>query len=209
MRSRRRVWRSAAAQRLLKLANGVKTVEDAVEQLAQGYLEGVKCPPTDLDSVGAKLGVTGFEAADLAGSGELRKDGEGLRIFYSHYLPAERRRFTIAHELGHAVLERSGSHAPRYGKELERLCDLFAVELLMPKHVFVDVARGEVSTQQILDIARHFRTSVTATGFRFAELRGVSVFACEDSRVIWGKGVVRPAKRALVDETSAITQKRP
>ena len=201
MQTRRKAWRSAAAQRLLQLAGGKKSVEEAIEFLTGEYLQGVRCPPTDLDSVGTKLGITGFEAADIAGSGELRRDGEGFRIFYSNYLSSERRRFTIAHEMGHAVLEQTGSHVPRYGKELERLCDMFAVELLMPKEIFADHARGEVSTQRILDMARHFRTSVATTGLRFAELCGVSVFACQGSRVIWGKGKIRPTKHTPIDES--------
>lgn len=201
IQNRKKVWRSAAAQRVLKLAAGSGTVEEAIEFLSKQYLHDVQCPPTDLDSIGTKLGITGFESADLAGSGELRKDGDGLRVFYSNYLSVERRRFTIAHEMGHAVLERTGSHVPRYGKELERLCDMFAVELLMPKERFIEHADGEVSTQRILDMARRFRASVAATGIRFAELYGVSVFACQDSRVIWGKGRIRPAKKANIDES--------
>jgi len=194
------IWRSAAAKRLLKLAGSSGTMEDALEQLALEYLRGVQCPPTDLESIGARLGITGFEGADIAGSGELRKDGAGLRVFYSHHLSPERRRFTIAHEIGHAVLEQTGPRAPRYGKELERLCDMFAAALLMPRHVFVENARGEVSTQRILDMARHFRTSVATTGIRYAELCGVPVFGYQDSRVIWGKGV-GAARHTSVDES--------
>ena len=162
IQNRKKVWRSAAAQRVVKLAAGSRTVEEAIEFVAKQYLQGVECPPTDLDSVGTKLGITGFEAANLAGSGELRKDGDGLRVFYSNYLSVERRRFTIAHEMGHAVLERTGTHVPRYGKELERLCDMFAVELLMPKERFVQHTHGEVSTQRILDLARQFRSASTS-----------------------------------------------
>jgi Zn-dependent peptidase ImmA (M78 family) len=175
-------------------------MEDALEHLAQKYLQGVECPPTDLESIGARVGITGFECADIPGSGELRKDGKGLRVFYSHHLSPERTRFTIAHEIGHAVLEQTGPHAPRTGRELERLCDMFAAALLMPKNVFVENAHGEVSTQRILDMARHFRTSVATTGIRYAELCGVSVFAYQDSRVIWGKGI-GPTRQTSVDES--------
>lgn len=196
---RNKHWRSSAAQRFLKLAVGAETVERAIERLAADYLRGVACPPTDLDAIAEKLGVTGFEAADLAGSGEIRKDGHGFRIFYSTYLSQERRRFTIAHEMGHALLEHTGSPVPRHGKELERLCDIFAVELLMPKPVFIDSARGEISTQRILDIARQFRTSVATTGLRYAELCDVSVFGFQDSRVIWGKGIVRSGSQGTIE----------
>ncbi len=145
--------------------------------------------------------LTGFEAADLAGSGEIRRDGERLRIFYSNYLSAERRRFTIAHEMGHAILESTGPNVPRHGKEVERLCDMFAVELLMPKQLFLDRACGEISTQRILEMARHFRTSVATTGMKYAELFGVTVFAPEDSRVIWGKGIFRPKPGDSIDDS--------
>jgi IrrE N-terminal-like domain len=176
-------------------------VEDAVVRIAGGYLLGTSCPPTDLDAIGAKLGITGFEAADIAGAGEIRRDGEGLRIFYSNYLSAERRRFTIAHEMGHAILERTGSNVPRHGKEVERLCDMFAVELLMPKQLFLDRARGKISTQRILEMAHHFRTSVATTGIRYAELFGVTVFALEDSKAIWGKGIFRPKPEDPIDDS--------
>jgi hypothetical protein len=169
-------------------------------RVAEEYLQGVRCPPTDLDSIGVRLGIKNFQAADIAGSGELKKDSNGLQIFYSSYLSAERRRFTIAHELGHAVLETTGPNVPRSGKEVERICDMFAVELLMPKKVFVDCARGEISTQRILEMARQFRTSVTSTGLRYAELFGVSVFAFQDSRVVWGKGLFTTRKQTSINE---------
>jgi hypothetical protein len=195
------VWRSAAASRLLELANGSKTVEEAIEQLAGRHLDGVKCPPTHLESVGSKLRINAFEAADIPGSGELRRDGNGFRIFYSTFLSVERQRFTIAHELAHALLEQTGSRVPRQGKELERLCDMFAVELLMPKSVFLEMTRGEISTQRIIDTAQQFRTSVAATGLRYAELRRVTVFACEELRVIWGRGSFRSLAGGSVYES--------
>jgi len=201
IQSREKTWRSAAAQRILKLGGGSGTVEDAVARMAEGYLRGTRCPPTDLDSIGEKLGITGFEAADLAGAGEIRRDGERLRIFYSNYLSQERRRFTIAHEMCHAALERTGPNVPRHGREVERLCDMFAVELLMPKQLFLDRARDEVSTQRILDMARDFRTSVTTTGMRYAELFGVTVFEVEGSKVIWSKGVFRPKPQDPIDDS--------
>jgi hypothetical protein len=205
IRSREKTWRSAAAQRILKLAGDSGTVKDAVARIAEGYLSGTSCPPTDLDSIGAKLGITGFEVADLAGSGEIRRDGERFRIFYSNYLSVERRRFTIAHEMGHAILEKAGPNLLQRGKEVERLCDMFAVELLMPKRVFLDCASGEISTYRILEMARHFRTSVATTGMRYAELFSVTVFAVENSKVIWSKGNFRPRPEDPIDDSFGVS----
>jgi Zn-dependent peptidase ImmA (M78 family) len=199
--NRKKTWRSAAAQSLLELAGGAGTVESAVASLAEGYLQGTTRPPTDLDQIAPKLGITGFEAAEIAGSGELRRDGDRLRVFYSIDLSADRRRFTIAHEMGHALLESTGPKRPQKGKEVERLCDMFAAELLMPRQEFLDRAHGEASTERILELARHFRTSLTTTGIRYAELLGVSVFAYQDERVIWGKDAFRRAAQNSIDDS--------
>jgi len=176
---------------LLDRAGGNGTVEDAVARLADECLAGVQCPPTDLESVGSKLGVIGFHAEDIAGSGELRKDTDGFRIVYSVYLPPPSRRFTIAHEIGHVVLETLGLKSHRTGKEVERLCDLFAVDLLMPRRAFIECADGEISTQKIFDLAKHFRTSISATALRYADLFHVSVFAYQDSEIIWRRGLAK------------------
>jgi hypothetical protein len=195
------LWTSRAAQRFIELAHDARSVEEAVANLAQAQLQGAEGPPTNLDFVAAKLGITGFEAADLSGSGELRKDGDALRIFYSPHLSLERRRFTIAHELAHALLEKTGGQAPRYGKELERLCDMFAVELLMPEQEFIHHAEGALSTQRIVELAKTFRTSITATAFRYAQLGRVSVFGSENARVLWGKGIIRPDRSRMLDSS--------
>src|SRR5690606_8603385 len=50
-------------------------------------------------------------------------------IFLSGGGTAERRRFTVAHELGHLVLHRHGALA---GREAEREADAFAGALLVP-----------------------------------------------------------------------------
>jgi hypothetical protein len=193
-------WRSSAAKRFIRLVEGVESVEDAIHCLTQKFLEGVECPPTDLESIGAKLGITGFELGDIAGAGELRKDGCGFRIVYASGLSPERRRFTIAHEMGHVLLEKTGPNAPRSGKELERLCNLFAVELLMPRDIFVQSVHGDFSTQQILNSAKRFRTSISSAALRFAELFGVSVFGCQDFRIIWGKGRYTSNRHRQIDE---------
>jgi IrrE N-terminal-like domain len=192
IQTRARNWKSAAARRLLDRAGSGESVEDAVARLADECLAGVRFPPTDLESVGEKLGITGIHAEDIAGSGELRKEGDGFRIVYSSYLPPASRRFTIAHELGHAILERLDSGPHRAGREVERLCDLFAVDLLMPRNAFMERAEGEISTQKIFDLAKHFRTSISATALRYADLFHISAFAYdEESGIIWGRGIVK------------------
>ena len=154
-------------------------------------LEGVACPPTDLEAIRPRLNITQFCAEDIAGSGELQRDGDGLKVVYSSALSSTRKRFTIAHEMAHAVFESTGPNCPRTGVELERLCDKIAAEILMPKQIFLGRLGQEFSATKILDLSQLFRASVSATAIRCAELRKVSVFGVEGDTIIWAFGVVK------------------
>src|SRR5256885_9262960 len=99
-------------------------------------MEGVTGPPTDLLAVSRKLGITDFVEDDIPYSGELDRKRDGTTVVYSRHLSPSRRRFTIAHELAHGMFDQPGRRFPRTGKELERLCDMIATELLMPRTCF-------------------------------------------------------------------------
>lgn len=86
---------------------------------------------------------------------------------------AERRRFTVCHEIGHIILGLKSDHRTQpwsVGRPLtERLCDLFAAELLLPDHLFQPAAEdAQVGFGGIDDLAGRFAASVTTTGSRYA-----------------------------------------
>ena len=185
-------WTSAAARRLRGLAGNLQSVESAVCVVVDDLLRGISCPPTDLDAIFPRLNVTGHEPNDeVFGSGALLRDRHGFKIVYSSDLSHGRKRWTIAHELGHALFERTGRNPPRSGREVERLCDMIATELLMPRACFGPRIRESVCLDGVLRLARLFQTSVTASAIRCAELCGVSVFETEDGKFRWGFGAVR------------------
>lgn len=76
-----------------------------------------------------------------------------------------RRRWTLAHELGHILLGHAGESAERLSEECERQADIFAAELLAPLSVlhFCGVSSAE-------EIARLCGMSEQAARFRFEEL---------------------------------------
>jgi IrrE N-terminal-like domain len=184
-------WSSAAARRLLALAGNPPSVEAAIDIVTARLLEGFQCPPTDLEAIRPRLNITQFCAEDIAGSGELQRDGDGLKVVYSSTLSSTRKRFTIAHEMAHALFESTGPNCPRTGVELERLCDKIAAEILMPKRIFLGLLGREFSVKRILELSQLFRTSVSATAIRCAELLKVSVFGVEGDTIIWAFGVVK------------------
>ena len=210
MENKRYRWTSAAAKRILKLAGDPRTVEEAVQVVATRLLQGVPCPPTDLEALKYGLSVNSFEAIpDLPISGELRKDGDGFKVVYSARLSPGRKRFTIAHELGHAIFETTGPNCPRYGNELERICDMLAAELLLPRKIFAAHIGSDIGPVRIYELARDFETSVMATALRCFHLFGISVFQVENANVAWGYGVVRQQRDMRPDMSgfqAAITQ---
>lgn len=200
IRRRKERWTSAAARRIIDRSGCATTVEEAVYVTALGLLDGVSCPPTDLEVLGERLNVRSVEPiVRLPISGELRKRGNGLAIVYSSSLSPARRRFTVAHELGHAVFEGTGPNCPRYGRELERICDMLAAEFLMPRNIFMARAGSSLAPPAVLALARNFGTSVMATALRCQQLLGASIFQVEAARVSWGYGVIRRERDLQMD----------
>jgi hypothetical protein len=188
---------------LLALAGHQDSVEDAVRIVTSRLLEGIPCPPTDLDVLADRLDINGIVSEDILISGELRKDSRGFSIVYSSHLSASRLRFTIAHELGHAIMERTGPNAPRSGRELERICDMFAAEILMPRTAFLEALGDTPSIRKVFELARLFEASLIATLRRCCDLADLAAFSIENGKVGWSRGV----SKNIADEVASIMQR--
>jgi hypothetical protein len=151
-------------------------------------MNDVPHPPTDLEALGRRLNVSGFDGEKMPLSGELRQHGDQFRVAYSSYLPQPQRRFTIAHELGHAVLATSGPNYPRGGEEVERICDMFAAEFLMPTAEFQRRLGNEVTAERLLNLASLFKCPLQSIAIRAAEFKALSVFMIENQEVEWSYG---------------------
>jgi Zn-dependent peptidase ImmA (M78 family) len=105
---------------------------------------------------------------------------EGFKIKVNSNLPRVRRRFGLAHEIGHTYffdIEASKPFRPyprtRGDLTEERLCDIFAEEILMPEKDFVTTARrfGEPSLGTFLRLARTYDVSTRCTAIRIQNLK--------------------------------------
>ena len=191
VKTRRRPTMTAAERRLRALAPAAPSLNEAVGIVVADLMEGVTCPPTDLAGLGAKVGVQEISYEDFPGSGELHKIGNGYRIVCSAHQSPARQRFTIAHELAHAIVDRTGRNAPRAGSSVERICDMVAAECLMPRAEFDPRLPAAPRSDDIERLASVFGTSIRATAIRCAELRGACIFEVNGERVMWGYGGVR------------------
>jgi hypothetical protein len=92
---------------------------------------------------------------------------------------ARRKRFSIAHELGHwryhrgkTLVCRVDEYRPRDGRSAEKVADTYAADLLMPRYLFLAraAALGSVTFDSISRLGRLFQTSLTATAIRLIDL---------------------------------------
>ncbi len=111
-------------------------LEDTAAELTNGQRVPIDLAAV-LRSTGAELEVRPDRMTDFVGA--LKHSANGSRIvLYDSLINASlssRQRFTIAHEIGHYLLERWGIPHPAGKREYwmrERLCNRFAAALLVP-----------------------------------------------------------------------------
>lgn len=167
--------------------------KDQIEQLAEKKLRehGLLRVPVDPVALAVKEGIrvhnAVFAEANLAGM--VARRGHNISLLVRHADPPVRKRFTIAHELGHHFLHLRGdgdgdfvdraddvdlfrgeggsSIARRPREEIE--ANQFAAALLMPR-VLVDEEMERLQNATVEDLARRFNVSVEAMGIRLHEL---------------------------------------
>lgn len=165
----------AAASRLLREC-GVKTIP--VDVYAIAYRLGIPITEAKLGSVSALLVMPG---------------GRAPRIVVNSSHPITRRRFSIAHEIGHAVLGHQftpgehihvdhGTFVMQRGKAaatgldpIEREANAFAAALLMPPELVrkeLDKTDGSFVTEDDIErMANDFGVSVQALQFHMQNLK--------------------------------------
>lgn len=103
--------------------------------------------------------------------------GKKGQIFYNPDRPSGRVAFSIAHEISHTFFPTTSGGArfremcdsdSREANELERLCDLGASEILMPREEFRREVGREWSVKSVQRLAQRFGSSFEATLFRLA-----------------------------------------
>lgn len=162
-----------------------------LRRMADELLGGQTKPPVDLDKIASRLGaeIRDYDlAADI--SGILFRDGERRVIVVNQHHSAPRKRFTVAHEIGHLALHRgedvhvdSGfrinlrdpkSATAESVEEIE--ANAFAANLLMP----ASWLRGELTDQsidlnddsEVAALAEKYDVSVQAMMLRLTTLFG-------------------------------------
>jgi hypothetical protein len=178
-------WRSAAARRLRSFAKRT-SVESAIVEIGHLLTGSQHSPPIDLKTIFPLLNVREAIAdPDLLTAGELRLVGDEYIIAFTPSDSGVRQRFTIAHELGHVVFERTGPHCPRRGHELEQLCDLIASEILIPQRLLYQQAKSPISIAQVTKLAKLFDVSITSMAVKCAQCYPLAIAQIDFGELSW------------------------
>lgn len=147
--------------------------------------------PVPIDAILKAHGIEVFADNEMAptvsGILMIKKDRVGAMVNHTH--PEARKRFTLAHELGHyllhrrntnlfvdevAVLYRSGYSDTGTGR-MEVEANVFAAELLMPEKVLREHLKSDPSVAQsdeaIRKLARRYDVSSAAMKYRLRQLK--------------------------------------
>ena len=154
-----------------------------------------------LKDIAAALGVEDVVEGHLEGAAaSLVTLGDRTMIRISDSEPyLGRKRFSIAHELGHFVLGHGhtlqkicSNHDLNtwYGGSEEAQANTFAADLLLPGKLvepLCDVDASDISFDLIREIASEFRVSLTATAIRFVRLcpEPCAIVCSKKNKIAW------------------------
>ena len=152
----------------------------------------------------------------------IRDARRGCIVINSRIREESRKRFTLAHEIGHFVLAGQQEvsspckqqrienwDADLYRPELE--ANRFAAEILMPRGLMAEFVQSEPSLESIRSIARLCGTSLTASAVRLITLtpHRAAVVWSQNQKILWSKpsaGFVRWIRKGDVRESSFAAQ---
>jgi len=147
----------------------------------QAFVGAQRGADESLDDLARKLGISRIIHQRLPYEGGLVRlaDGE-LVIELNSDSPFVRRRFTLAHEIGHLLLNTVPAFRSRSRTDaaLERTCDLLAAELLMPTEETTEFVRGlgAPSPEKLRDIASKYAVSTQTAAIRMCD--GLGLWKC-------------------------------
>lgn len=163
--------------------------------------------PSDiiLEDLAFALGVVVMEGRLDSADARLIRMGEKGLIRVKEDIPEPgRKRFAIAHELGHWLLHRAISQVlsctsedmvARYRASAPEIeANSFAAELLMPEQLYrKKVGSSDPSAELLRDLASYFMTTLTATAVRFVEVADgqCALVVTEDGKVRWWRASER------------------
>jgi Zn-dependent peptidase ImmA (M78 family)/transcriptional regulator with XRE-family HTH domain len=158
----------ASAQSLYRI--DIDAFDGDAEQVASIVRQSWHLPPGPIDNLIAAIeNAGGIVVKTSFGTDKIDALSQWARglppiFFVNADMPADRVRFSLAHELGHLIM-----HAVPTG-DLETEADRFASELLMPSNSIAPELMGRVDVKRLAALKPRWRVSMQALAMRAANL---------------------------------------
>lgn len=160
--------------------NPIKMVNELIYEYNLNIEEAIDIEDL-ISKMNIRLVTTDLEEGILGAS---KVEGiKRLIVISSRVYNEEQRRFTLAHELGHILIHRGTHYSSKEdfvtictSKQKEDEADRFAVELLLPNRIIGNIIReNDINFELIKRIAQKYKTSLTSTAIRVAELTNENI----------------------------------
>ena len=160
--------------------NDLESAEKAADDFRNYIKISNKQPISDLINVLENLGIIIIQIKNLDNRFD---DFDGLSeivnnipviVLLDGIKDGARQRFTIAHELGHLILNINNNELDE-----ERMCNRFASALLMPKEAIINefgYSRGNINFFELTAFKNEFKVSYTAIVYRLKDLNIISEY---------------------------------
>lgn len=159
------------------LCNSFEDAESAADKFRKDYELSINQPISDLISILENIGSIIIQIdndddrfADFDGLSEIVSNIPVIVLLKSD--DGARQRFTIAHELGHLVLDIKNN-----GLDEEKICNRFASSLLMPKDAVIKefgANRDRISFYELIAFKKEYKVSMQAIVYRLKDLGIIS-----------------------------------
>jgi Zn-dependent peptidase ImmA (M78 family)/DNA-binding XRE family transcriptional regulator len=103
-------------------------------------------------------------------------------IFVNKNIPSDRKRFTIAHELGHIIMH---VFSPlTFEVDVEDEAFTFAAEFLMPQNEIYSFVKGKLTIEKLADLKRYWKVSMQAIVYWAQKMKAIT---SNQARYLWSQ----------------------
>lgn len=186
--------------------NNSNDAEDAAEKFRKNVIEiSDKLPISDLTNILENLGIiivyinninNKFNGFD--GLSEIVND-KLVIVLLNDIKDGARQRFTIAHELGHLVLDINDED------DVEKLCNRFASSLLMPKETIINEfgkVRSKINFYELEAYKEEYKVSYAAIIYRLKDLNIISDYLYKNLSICINQNIGKDDPNPIVPEKS-------
>ena len=188
------------------LCNSLDDAEEAANKFRNFIEISNKQPISDLINILENLGIIIIQIKnpnnrfdDFDGLSEI-VNNKLIIVLLDGIKDGARQRFTIAHELGHLLLNIKNNELDE-----EKLCNRFASALLMPKEAVINefgTSRGNIRFFELIAFKEEFKVSFTAIIYRLKDLKIISEYLYKGLSIFLSQKINKNDPKPITPETS-------